>query len=812
MEVQESERSATSATNGKAPAGPPEARRLNTEPRWDEARELFLDLAELEPEQRERELAQLAADEPQLAEWVQRLFEHDSGPLPDAALPAEAPAPQVFGPYEVVRPIGQGGMGDVFVARRADGEYEQEVAVKLLRGAGNTELVARFQRERQALASLDHEYIARLLDGGTSERGEPYLVMEYVEGEHADVFAARLGLRERLELFVRIGQAVAHAHSRGFVHRDLKPGNILVRPDGQPRLLDFGIAKLDGNSAEEGRSLTRTGERLFTPEYASPEQIRGENATAESDIFALGVLLYVFLCGERPWERCKTLRALEWAILEADPRPPSRRLKGTGRGRIAGDLDAIVLHCLAKRPERRYGSVAALCADLENYLAGRPILARRTGIVGRAVRFARRRPVYPVAIGLSALALFALWFAWDSQRRDLRRRDDLRQAVSDRIETARVLATDGNLADARAELAAAEEALLELPNETGLLARALVEGASLANTDRDWDRTISLVARAEPLATTLDPPDHRLFATLFNVHAYAVFRHDGSTEQDGRDATQHALDYARDHLAEDDPLRIDAVLGWVDQLRREGDALAAIASIDEALRLTRARNPRSEDICRLLNERGVVLAESGRLDEAAACYEEALELLAWHRGERHASFAKLRMNHGATLFRMGRLEEAREAYALCLIACRELGDDLFISSCQHFLGRIDCLLGDYERAEPAAREALEIRERISLDIHTERSRCLLGIILARSERLEQALEILEPLVESAPPGLFLEDMEAEAYHMLGACLQDLGDGETALPHLERALAAKRRNLGPDHEDCLDLEGRIAVLH
>ncbi|MFG0316697.1 MAG: serine/threonine-protein kinase, partial [Planctomycetota bacterium JB042] len=372
---------------------------------WEKARELFLDLVELEPAARRGRLEAIGADDPSLRARVERLLANDRG-----GGPASDPPSRRFGPYETVRPIAEGGMGEVHLARRVDGEFELQVAVKLLKPhLGGEELVARFHRERQTLAQLDHAYITRLLDGGRTPDGTPYLVMEYVDGRPLDRYCEErgLGLDERLELFQRVLSAVVHAHERGVIHRDLKPNNILVRDDGAPRLLDFGISRPADPTSTPGGPLTRTGHRLFTPEYAAPEQVRGAEVDQATDVFALGVLLYQLLTGDKPWRVGDGgLHELEMAILEQDPLPPSRLESGTARRAIAGNLDTITLKCLAKDPRERYAGALDLAADLDLHRRGLPIRARRLHPLVRVARQARRHP-FAVAAGIALLVAAA---------------------------------------------------------------------------------------------------------------------------------------------------------------------------------------------------------------------------------------------------------------------------------------------------------------------------------------------------------------------------------------------------------------------
>ncbi len=294
------------------------------------------------------------------------------------------------GPYRLIERIGAGGMATVYLAERVDGQWSQLVAVKVIRRGLDTEdIVRRFIAERQILSSLQHPNIARLLDGGSTEEGLPFLVMEIVDGvpisAHCD--DQRLSIEARLRLFVEVCRAVAHAHGNLVVHRDIKPSNILVTKQGVPKLLDFGIAKLL-DDPDEGGSKTRTGHQLLTPQYASPEQVRGEPITTASDVYQLGILLCRLLSGHRPYDVSALSPAqAELKITESVPEPPSRLAdQATAEAfgttldrltrRLGGDLDTIVLTAIRKQPVNRYSSVEALANDIERYLAGLPIAAR----------------------------------------------------------------------------------------------------------------------------------------------------------------------------------------------------------------------------------------------------------------------------------------------------------------------------------------------------------------------------------------------------------------------------------------------------
>jgi len=321
----------------------------------------------------------------------------------------EPPETLHIGPYRLGRELGRGGMGTVYLAERDDGQLDRRVAIKLMRrGTGSdAHLRRRFLEERQILARLEHPHIATLIDGGITPDGRLYFVMQYIEGAPIDRYCdeQRLPVDARLRLFLNVCAAVQHAHRHQVVHRDLKPGNILVTAEGQAKLLDFGIAKLLEPASPQSTELTRTGERLLTPEYASPEQIRGEAVTPASDVHALGVLLHRLLTGQRPFRRSsRTRHELERAILEEEPTQPSDAVTSpVERRRLRGDLDAIVLTALRKDPAHRYAEAGQLADDIDRHLKGLPVRARGRAPGTRLRAFARRHRVSLAAAGAGML-------------------------------------------------------------------------------------------------------------------------------------------------------------------------------------------------------------------------------------------------------------------------------------------------------------------------------------------------------------------------------------------------------------------------
>jgi tetratricopeptide (TPR) repeat protein/tRNA A-37 threonylcarbamoyl transferase component Bud32 len=387
-----------------------------TPEQWRRARALFDSAAERPPAERDGFLAEACGGDERLRRLVDSLLAADE--RAGSALEAPAWADTVgderpetllgcrLGDYEVVAVVGQGGMGVVYRAVRADDQFHKQVAVKLIRrGMDSAFVVGRFRHEREILASLDHPNVARLLDAGTAPDGRPFLVMDYVDGLPIDAYCDRGGLdvRARLELFRQVCAAVAYAHRSLVVHRDLKPGNVLITAEGVPKLLDFGIAKL----LDPGRTgdSTATGMFLMTPEYASPEQVRGERITTATDVYALGILLYELLAGRRPYEVPSRLpQDLLRAVCLTEPRRPSEAAPPERRRALAGDLDNIALMALRKEPERRYASVEQLSDDVGRHLGRRPVHARPDTFWYRTSRLVRRNPL--------AAALAVLLLAW----------------------------------------------------------------------------------------------------------------------------------------------------------------------------------------------------------------------------------------------------------------------------------------------------------------------------------------------------------------------------------------------------------------
>ena len=419
-----------------------------TPERWQQVKRVLSEALELDTERQRQFLDHSCADDADLRAEIDMLLAHqvdtDSDVMEECAVDAArlrldaAAATKIgsrIGAYKVVREIGHGGMGTVYLAERDDEHYHQQVAIKLINpGLGGETIRRRFRNEMQILADLNHPNIARLFDGGETADGVPYLVMEYVDGTPINVYCNEhnLSTEERLKLFSTVCDAVQYAHQHLVIHRDIKPGNILVTSEGLPKLVDFGIAKLlGGDASAEGA----TAMSFMTPEYASPEQVRGAAVTTATDVYSLGVVLYELLSGRLPYRfKSRMPHEVAQAICEQDPERPST----TRRKRLHADLDNIVLMAMRKEPARRYGTPQQFAEDIQRHLDGRPVRARHDTFSYRAGKFVRRQKVAVAAAALIALTLLVgiVATAWQARvaraerARSERRFNEVRQLAN----------------------------------------------------------------------------------------------------------------------------------------------------------------------------------------------------------------------------------------------------------------------------------------------------------------------------------------------------------------------------------------------
>jgi len=625
----------------------------------------------------------------------------------------------VVGPWRLVRELGAGGMGSVWLAQRTDGLVARPVALKLPHfGARPRAIAERFAREREILASLVHPNIARLYDAGVAADGQPWLAMEYVEGqpitEWAD--ARRLSVDGRVALFLQVLRAVQHAHANLVVHRDLKPSNILVTSGGDVRLLDFGVAKLVADGEARETELTRISGRALTPAYASPEQIAGTPISTASDVYSLGVVLYELVAGRRPYRNGEDARALERAILEDEPPRASAsvtddaaRLRDAATARrlaraLAGDLDTIVGKALAKRPDERYATVAAFAADLERHLAGDPIEARGVDTWRRALRFAVRHRVaagatVAIAVALVAGSGLALWQASEAKREaarasavqafliDLFRANTADQAdpLRARNATARELLDRGagRLGTALADEPVAREAI------AGVMAKLYRDLGLMAEASDAADARLA-AARALYL-----PRDPRLAPAIVDAAAALVLREPvplararelvaearGLLEGQAPGIVQGELEYVASRLASEaaDPAAIDAArrsvailrvaapddpqlvrsLDWLASLQhRGGQGDAASATIGEAVELARRIGLPPPRMLRLMLRAGELHSLRDEVEDADRALGDAYALSMRINGPRHPTTLSARRMYLRHLAWTGRTAEA----------------------------------------------------------------------------------------------------------------------------------------------------------
>jgi len=434
-----------------------------------------------------------------------------------APRPVTGQAGEAIGPYRLLRELGSGGMGVVWLAERTDGLIVRPVALKLPHGAWkHAGLAERMARERTILASLTHPHIAHLYDAGVTTAGQPYLAIEYVEGTRIDQYCRerRLEARARLQLFAQVANAVAYAHGKLVVHRDLKPANILVTAEGQARLLDFGIAKLleDGEARET--QFTEISGRALTPDYASPEQILGEPLTTASDVYSLGVILYELLCDQRPYKLQRDSRgALEEAILQAEPPSPSERVDARQRRALRGDLDTVVLKALKKKPAERYATVHALLDDIERHLASRPVLAQRDSRWYRIRKFvARNKLGVAAALTIFVVAMVGTGVsAWQARAAlaQKARAEQVQDFIASVFREADPTQGEGKVLSAAALLLQAEQRLQEQPYATPELRLELlvIIGESLfgLQENKESARVLKQALQLEAAMPTREP-------------------------------------------------------------------------------------------------------------------------------------------------------------------------------------------------------------------------------------------------------------------------------------------------------------------
>ena len=749
--------------------------------------DLVLDAAlDLPHDQRASFLDRACTDDPALRADAERLLqacdraEHFldepallfASPLLESLTIEAGAAPDVgmhVGPYRLIRELGHGGMGAVYLAERDDSQFRHRVALKVIRRGMDDDAVLRFMDERQILASLNHPNIARLLDGGVTSDGLPYFAMEYVEGLRIDRYCdgRRLSIAARLELFVHVCHGVQYAHRNLIVHRDLKPSNILVTDDEQVKLLDFGIAKLLG-APEAARALTQGGARLMTPQYASPEQVRGESISTASDIYTLGVVLYELLTGQYPY-RCAAHRDdLERAVLNEQPIRPSTAVRRTPVSRAAdravasspsasdarnctveklhrtlrGDLDTIVLRAMSKEIDRRYGTAEQLASDIWRHLAGRPVTARRDTFQYRAQKFVRRHP-----FSVAAMVAFTTL-------------------------------------------------LVVFSSVTTIQSRRIGAQAEHLKAERD---------KAQQITSFL--------TEMFNL----------SSPLEGKGNTLRARDVLDSATA-----RIDRELKAQPEIqaqlmKRVGRAYYGLGLYGSARRLytsalvlfEQTQGENSADASSTMNGLALVLLDDGDYQAAERMYRRALAIRRRMLGDQHRDVARTLNGLGLVLCINGRGKDADAVLREALNIDRRTPENLVgIGQTLNNLGRVRQDAGDAPSAEALHRESLALRTRLFGADHFEVSVSQVNLAIALRTRGE--LATAESLLRQAlrTQRLVLSDEHADVaatMSELAAVVAMEGDARAAEALYRESLQRQRRVLGSSHPRLIGTLVRLGQL-
>jgi serine/threonine-protein kinase len=695
--------------------------------------------------------------------------------------------------YRIVREIGTGGMGRVFLAERADHAFEQRVALKVLkRGLDTEEIVGRFRRERQILADLEHPNVARILDGGTTEDGLPYLVAEHVEGTPIDLYCERmqLSVERRLELFCQVCDAVQFAHQNFVVHRDLKAANILIAEGGVPKLLDFGIAKI---LSPDGDDFHRTvaGLHFMTPEVASPEQIRGERVTTASDVYSLGVLLYDLLTGKNPHTARGTSRAaVERAVREELPERPSLAASPELRRTLRGDLDNILLKALRKEPERRYGTARELADDIRRYLTDLPVTASGDAWSYRLPKLLKRHKVAAISVAVIVSLAIAFTVAAVSLLSQTTRERQRAQRVSTFLEELLTLSDPGR---ARGEDLTVREALDNgrkrifdgLEDEPELRAELMDTMARVYLSLGLYDDARDLFQEALKLRTQVLGRDDLLVAET--LHGFAdTMRSLGDTGATER-LLRRALAIQRSRHAEDHPEYLKG-LNNLAILYEEREDYHEAERLHREVLTTKRRilGPEDPEVAVTLHNLAKLLFLQGEYTEAEARYREALEIRERHHGAVSLEVARTLNGLASAVEALGRLDEAEELYRRSLEIRRKFYPEGH-PEVAFTLSNLAMLLqdrGELDAAEPLFREALTTLEKFLPATHPSRAivmRNLASLLTAEGKAVEAeqvARRAVEILRNGAEPGSW---RVADAESVLGGALDALGRYEEATP-------------------------------
>jgi eukaryotic-like serine/threonine-protein kinase len=778
----------------------------------------------------------LLAAEPEAASFLDSPAADYAAPLVAHALaePDHAGStPDRIGAWRIIREVGHGGMGAVYLAERDDAQFSQRVAIKLVReGAGDEGMIRRFLDERQILASLDHSFIARLIDGGVTGDGIPWFAMEYVEGVPIDRYCDEHGLDvdDRIELCRAVCEAVDHAHRKLVVHRDLKPSNILVTGDGTPKLLDFGIARLVPGDGVPDATRTAASVLLMTPLYASPEQLRGDRVTTATDVYSLGVLLYMLLTGRHPHGAGAETAPHELArvILEGDVARPSANVT---RGlpdmpatrlsrRLRGDLDTILLMALRREPERRYPSARAFADDLGRHLAGHPVTAQPDTMRYRAGKFASRHRAAVVAamiilITLSGGLAGTSWQA-AAARREAQRAEQVKDFLAELFRASNPSVARGEDPPASELLARGIQRIdLELDDNPALKAELLLVLGSTMLDMGALGQADTLLHRAYALQLRIRRPTH---ASTMETRAALGRLLEAQGDYAAAESLLRGLLHDRRRFSRRDPGELASTLlslGGV--LEQQGEYREARDLYLEGLAIERRLYGNdAPETATTLNNLGVVLERMGAYEDAAEAHRDALRIRQTQMPSDHPDLLTSQFNFATVLMSLGANGDAEAMFREVLEQRRRVyrGDHAVVAVTLNNLAMSVERQGRLPEAETLDVEALAMRRRLLGEEHPDVAASANNIAvrayragdLATAEAwMREALRIWRITLPAAHPNL------ATAINNLGAVLSEQRRFDAAEPLLREALSLRLTALDDGHADIGASHRNIGIL-
>lgn len=807
--------------------------------RWQQIKTIYQSALDAATDEREAFVHAKCHDDKELAAEVLKLLDVPTRSVGDieaivgaasSALDHSALTDQPVGPYRLLGVIGQGGMGQVFLAERADDEFEQRVAIKMAHWLGaSEELAQRFLQERQILAHLEHPNIARLLDGGRTDSGQPYLVMEYVEGESILEYgrAEEHTLRDRLRLFLEICSAVQYAHSKLVIHRDIKPSNVLVTAKGVPKLLDFGIAKLLDVQSDE--PVTRADARLLTPEYASPEQFIGAAVTTATDIYGLGLLLYQLLSGALPFDlTSKTSPQIRELICNTEPVAPSVAAQNSASNsraaRLRGELDNIVMMALRKDPLRRYATVKDFADDIRNYLENKPVTARGDSWSYRTAKFFRRNRAATLTAVLVIGAATAQTIFYTQQLSDERDNALAERQVAE--STTEFLVDLFNVSKPGESLGAtitAREVLDqgavrirdELKEDDTIRARMLQTIGAVYERLGLYDDAQTLMEEAVVLNRRTLLPSDRKFIDSLDELAWLHYRRENW--QAAFDTASESLQLQHAAIGGDDPSMARTLnhLGTITYYL--DDYEASLEHYNRALVTLDTPDMHDSDVRgTTLNHLGIVYATLSRFDEAEAAYKESLDIRLRVLGEQHPDTATAFANLGSFYAGISEYDKATE-YGLKGLAIDRTtkGDEhVDVAYDLNLLGSIALDQGDPEKALPYMTEATKIWLSAAGPTHSRYARALdsLANNFRQLKRFDKALETgrqaLALLSEHYGDD---HTLTSNPHYTLGTTFYDMGDLKAARESFDNALSIRIAAFGEDNKDVWNVQYALAKI-